>query len=261
MFPNAAQGYMPFVTGNKLSVPKNRNYSKLHVNNQGTLHQSEVENRQQPRTAKQKMYQITLKDKKGNTYKCVVKTDGTQSLPTLCERSVPELVSTYTHRSMPDITLNGNSASQQRLALTEKLQAQNSISESGENFSMSLDLRDCGKKTGFIGAIINFFKPKINKSEIKTDDTRQEKTAKHKSNGKSKRKPTDASQRKRQRTVSAMSNLDPIEESPNEHEFENDDEDNDSYRHYGSSCSSDCDSVSSRITCNIEPVTSGGQTS
>lgn len=258
MFPNAALGYMPFITGNKLSTSKNKG-AKLAVNS-GKLCTREVENRKRLGMATQKMYQITLRDKKGNTYKCVVNADGTQSLPSLCERSVPELISTHTHRSMPDITLNGSSASKQRIALTEKLQAMSTISDSGENFSMSLDLRDCGKKPGFIRAIINFFRPKTCKRETKTD-TREAKASKHKSNRKSKRKPNDASQRKRRRTISAMSNLDPIEESPNEHEFEKDDEDTDSYGHYSSSCSSDCDSFSSRITCNSELVTSSSKTS
>lgn len=238
MFPNATHGYMPFVSG------KNKR-SKLHVNG-GKLHKSDTR-KQASLSVSQKMYQITLKDKKGNTYKCIVKTDGTKSLPELCQSKLN--VSTP-HKSMPDITAV-NSPSKQRQVLAEKLDALNSISEGGESFSTSLDLRNCGKKEGLLSAFIRFIKEKTGKNEKAA-----QKESKSKSNGKSKRKPRDLTQRKRQRTVSAMSNLDPIEESPNEHEYEDFSDDNDSYTHYSSSCPSDCDSVSSHISCNIEPVLS-----
>lgn len=239
MFPNATHGYMPFVH----DKTKNKR-SKTHVNG-GKLHK--VDNRKHTAlSGTQKMYQITLKDKKGNTYKCIVKTDGTKSLPELCETKLN--VATH-HKSMPDIT-KLSSPEKQRQVLTEKLDALNSISKSGENFSTSLDLRNCGKKEGLLSAFIRFLKEKTSKNTEKTSS----KESKNKSNGKSKRKPRDVSQRKRQRTVSAMSNLDPIQESPNEHEYEEYSDDNDSYAHYSSSYTSDCDSVSSQISCSIEPV-------
>lgn len=235
MFPNATHGYMPFVNG------KNKR-SKLHVNGD-KLHKA-TGRKHATLSATQKMYQITLKDKKGNTYKCIVKADGTKSLPELCQSN---LRAATAHKSMPDITVN--SPSKQRQVLSEKLDALNSITESGENFSTSLDLRNCGKKEGLLSAFIRFIKEKTSKN-----DKNVQKDSKGKSNGKSKRKPRDLSQRKRQRTVSAMSNLDPIEESPNEHEYEDYSDDNDSYTHYSSSFSSDCESVSSQMSCSIEPV-------
>lgn len=235
MFPNATHGYMPFVSG------KNKR-SKLHVNG-GKLHKADTR-KHAALSATQKMYQITLKDKKGKTYKCIVKTDGTKSLPELCQSKLNVATA---HKSMPDITVN--SPSKQRQVLAEKLDALNSISESGESFSTSLDLRNCGKKEGLLSAFIRFIKEKTGKNEKSA-----QKESKTKTHGKSKRKPRDLSQRKRQRTVSAMSNLDPIEESPNEHEYEEYSDDNDSYTHYSSSCPSDSDSVSSQISCNIEQV-------
>lgn len=242
MFPNATRGYMPFVHGKSTTASKNKR-SKLHVNG-GKLHKSE-NRKPAPGAGFQKMYQITLKDKKGQTYKCIVKTDGTKSLPELCQASLGNMA---THSSMPNIGYS--SPSKQRKILNEKVDALNSLSDGGESFSTSLDLRSCGKKEGLFSAFIRFIKEKTGKSEKAPT-----KNCKHKSNGKSKRKPRDLTQRKRQRTVSAMSNLDPIEESPNEHEYENDD-DADSYTHYSSSCTSDSDSssVASSISCNIEPV-------
>lgn len=242
MFPNATHGYMPFLQGDK----KTSKRSKPHVNG-GKLHK--VDTKRAVQTATQKMYQITLKDRKGNTYKCVVKADAaslTKSLPTLCPTSKFD---PRTLKSTSDLT-KLDSPSKQRQVLSEKLDALNSIADSGENFSTSLDLRNCGKKEGILGALIRFFKPKATEKSSKES----KKDFKSKSNGKSKRKPREVTQRKRQRTVSAMSNLDPIEESLNEHEYEDFSDDNDSYTHYSSSYSSDCDSVKSQMAGSIESV-------
>lgn len=251
MFPNATHGYMPYVNGQKGQNGKNKR-SKIHVNG-GKLHKGE--NRKQPSLSNtQKMYQITLKDKKGNIIKCVLKADGTKSLPELCEKKLNTAIAA--HRSLPDIAAL-SSPEKQRQILSDKLDALNSVSKSEENFSTSLDLRNCGKKEGLFRAFIRFLKEKTGKNE--TSDTKTEvkkcksSTSKtQKANGKSKRKNREPAQRKRQRTVSAMSNLDPIEESPNEHEYE--DDDNESYTHFSSGCPSDCDSVSSQLSCNIEAV-------
>jgi len=261
MFPNASRGYMPFVHGKSgntnTTVPVKNKRSKLHVNG-GKLYRSENNRKQvtQSLSNSQKMYQITLKDKKGVTYKCIVKTDGgTKSLPELCEKKL----NVVTHRSLPDISTL-SSPEKQRHILSEKLDALNSVSKSEENFSTSLDLRNCGKKEGIFSAFMRFIKEKTGKNEKDNASKNTVVTSKvvsnkhHKSHGKSKRKSRDLSQRKRQRTVSAMSNLDPIQESPNEQEYELDDDDNESYTHFSSGCPSDCDSVDSQISCNIEQV-------
>ena len=244
MFPNATHGYMPFVHGK--SNGKNKR-SKIHVNG-GKLQRGE--NRKHVSMNNlvntQKMYQITLKDKSGRTYKCVVKADSVKSLPELCEKQL-NMVST--HRSLPDIS-SLTAPDKQRLALSEKLDALNMMSKSEENFSTSLDLKNCGKKEGLFRTFIRFIKEKTGKHE--KDNTKDKSVSKshthcskqQKSTGKSKRKNREQAQRKRQRTVSAMSNLDPIAEAINEQEYEEDD--NESYSHFSSECSSDSDSVASQ---------------
>lgn len=242
MFPLATKGYMPFVHGKNPTAVKNKR-TKHHVNG-GKLHKSENK-----LSGTMKMYQITVKDKKGNTYKYIVKADGTKSLPELCESRINSIVAT--HRSMPDIgTAATNSPSRQRQVLADKIDALNSYNGSEESFTTSLDLRECGKKEGLFSAFIRFIKERTGKSDTpKSSKNRKSKP------GKSKRKPRDVNQRKRQRTVSAMSNLDPIQESPNEHEYEDDDDDADSYIHYSSSTGdSDTSSVSSSLSCSFEKI-------
>jgi len=243
MFPNAAHGYMPFVHGaGKTKRTKN------HVNG-GKLHKHTENRKLSNSTNMQKLYQITLRDKKGNVYKCIVPC--TTSLPELTE---PTLNAQSLHRSLPDMT---SSPSKQRRILDEKLDALNSSADVSENFSTSLDLRNCGKKEGIFSALVRFIKEKTgNKdkrggSESKTKDVKSKSNAKL-TNGKSKRKPKDLSQRKRQRTVSAMSNLDPIDECLNEAEFEDvPTDDNESYSHFSSGYPSDNDSITSQISCNV----------
>lgn len=248
MFPNAAHGVMPFVNG----ANGKHKRSKTHVNG-GKLHKVSENRKQTTFSQTQKIYQVTLRDRKGHTYKCLVKADGTLSLPDLTQSNiVPKLV----HKSLPDLTAM-NSPSKQRRILDEKLQALNSsLEDESENFSTSLDLRDCGKKEGIFGSILRFIKQKTSSSksaEKKPKDSTKSssKSSSKSTGGKSKRKPKDLEQRKRQRTVSAMSNLDPIEESPNEAEYEDIPDDNDSYSHFSSGYPSDSDSLSSQISCNI----------
>lgn len=148
-----------------------------------------------------KTYQVTLKDKNGFTYTYIVKTDNnSKSLPILCDSMVSGLGSTD---SLTNIGLRAPS----KRVLTSSM-------------NLPLDTKDDGeKKEGLFSTLIRFLKEKTGKSKA----------------GKSKRKPKPQVQRKRQRTVSAMSNLDPIQESPDEDEYE--DDDCDSYTH-------DCSSVS-----------------
>lgn len=251
MFPNATHGYMPFVHDKPNG--KNNKRSKIHVNG-GKLNKGEIRKHAAMSTnsiSSDKMYQLTLKDKNGRTYRCIVKGDSIKSLPDLCEKQLNVVAAA--NRSLPDISAL-SSPEKQRQALSEKLDALNMMSKSEENFSTSLDLRNCGKKEGIFRAFFRFIKEKTTKHEkANSKDTKVPTNgSKHKSNGKSKRKNREPAQRKRQRTVSAMSNLDPIEEAINEHEYEEDD--NDSYTHYSSSSeySSDNDSVSSQMSCTIE---------
>ncbi|XP_071147630.1 uncharacterized protein [Mytilus edulis] len=178
MFPNATKGYMPFVCGHKRQIPvKKQKHDNYKV---------------------KKTYQVTLKDKSGKTFTYIVKTDGTKSLPVLCENMMGKLGSTD---SLPNIGLS---------------------SPKRKSFDLK-DLRsqvENEKKQGLFSTFINFFKDKTGKSS---------------KSGKSKRKSKPLEQRKRKRTVSAMSNLDPIQESPDEDAYA--DDDTDSYAH-------DCSSLS-----------------
>lgn len=162
-----------------------------------------------------KTYQITLKDKNGFTYTYIVKTDTTsKSLPILCESMVSGLYSTD---SLPTVGL--------------KAPTKGVLNSS---MNLPLDCKDNGeKKQGIFSTLIRFLREKTGKSKT----------------GKSKRKPKPQVQRKRQRTVSAMSNLDPIQESPDEEDYE--DEDCDSYTHDSSSMS-DYGSIASDETADKE---------
>lgn len=169
MFPNAARGYMPFVSGHHRPAAK----------------RGPKESRKKGST---KAYRVTLKDRQGFTYTYIIQGDGTKSLPTLCGSKV---------------TMNGTSVS---LPDIDKFLAnQTTARKPGV---------DSGKKQGLFSTILKFLS--------------------NKTKSKSKRKPKPLPQRKRQRTISNISNLDPIQESPDEYEDESDcddDEECSSYTH------------------------------
>lgn len=143
--------------------------------------------------SKKKAYQVTLRDKHGFTYTYIIKSDGTKSSPVLCDSSIAASRSNVSS-SLPDFNARKGS-------LTSLNSSSCSLGSQGN------DSVDGDKKQGLIATIIRFLSKKAKP--------------------KSKRKPSvpeeTAVKRKRQRTISAMSNLDPIQESPDE------DEDSDSY--------------------------------
>lgn len=186
MFPNASRGYMPFVTG------------QHHKKAIAMAKQKQAKSGKSDKKRKMKTYLVTLRDKSGATYTYTVRTDGTKSMPVLCDSKV---------------TL-GATASLPNLGLTSPIQKMLYSRD-------DLDVKD-EKKGGIFSSFFRFIKEKTGKSK----------------GGKSKRKPKSLEQRKRQRTISAMSNLDPIQESPDEEEYEDVDEDNDSYTHSESDDSS-----------------------
>lgn len=170
---------------------------KISAKNQ--KHRSGKENR---RPGAIKAYKVTLKDAQGNIYTYIIQADQTKSLPSLCcSKLNPELplVLEKPSHSLPDI----------------HSQALAKIAESRNNVSSELkfDLTDADKsekKHGLFASILRFL-------SIKTKT-------------KSKRKPNPLPHRKRQRYSSNISNLDPIQESPDEDEDDyEDDNDNDSY--------------------------------
>lgn len=188
---------MPFVTGQ---------HQKKAI---ALAKQKQAKSGKNDKKRKMKTYLVTLKDRSGATYTYTIRTDGTTSMPTLCESKL------------------GATASLPNLGLTSPIQRMLYSRD-------DLDVKD-EKKGGIFSSVIKFFKQKTGKSK----------------SGKSKRKPKTLEQRKRQRTISAMSNLDPIQERPDEEEYEDsDEEDNDSYTHSESDSSSvsesepNCESVS-----------------
>ncbi|XP_056022265.1 uncharacterized protein LOC125673815 [Ostrea edulis] len=200
MFPNASRGYMPFVTG------------QHHKKAIALAKQKQAKAGKSDKKRKTKTYLVTLRDKSGATYTYTVRTDGTKSMPVLCDSK---------------ITL-GATASLPNLGLTSPIQKMLYSRD-------DLDVKD-EKKGGIFSSFFRFIKEKTGKSK----------------GGKSKRKPKTLDQRKRQRTISAMSNLDPIQESPDEEEYEDcgDEEDDDSYTH----SESDSSSVNSESEPNSENV-------
>lgn len=187
MFPNATRGYMPFVSGQK-DGKKNEPVKKSKCDK---------------RKAKGKTYQVTLRDKSGNTYSYILKTDGTSSMPTLCSQSVNG-VKTTDSSSLPNMGID-----------TRKILS---------SMNLPQDCKEDGgaKKEGLFSSLVRFLKQKTGKSK----------------SGKSKRKVKTLVMRKRQRTISAMSNLDPIQECPDEDEY-SDYDDTDSYNHDSSDTGSE----------------------
>ena len=193
MFPMSSKGYMPYLQG--------QNGEITHKRPTGVRYTAKHGKREHKKLKAGKTYQVTLRDKAGRTYTYIMKTDGSKSIPSLCDSVVNGLKSTD---SLQTIGLN-----------TSPKRSLNS------SMNLPLDSQEDGKK-GIFRTILKFLKEKTG--------------------GKSKRKPkTEQPMRKRRRTVSAMSNLDPIQEYPEEEEYE--DDDNESYSHFSSCSSSDTDSL------------------
>ncbi|KAK3104983.1 hypothetical protein FSP39_014661 [Pinctada imbricata] len=205
MFPNATNGYMPFVSGQnvKKGVPAKKHGKSV----KGDKRRKGI-----------KTYQVTLRDRSGKTYTYIVRSDATKSMPVLCNTLANNIGCTT---SLPNLGLT--SPVKKMLYSRDDLDCK--------------DDRDNDKKEGIFSAFFRFLREKTGKSK----------------GGKSKRKPKPQLQRKRQRTISAMSNLDPIQESPDEDDYidEDDDEDvddNDSYTHESSSLSSESEPNSENVS-------------
>ncbi|CAI9730854.1 Hypothetical predicted protein [Octopus vulgaris] len=164
-----------------------------------------------------KAYQVTLKDRHGFTYSYIVKADGSKSLPVLCDSKM------YGRRCGPMSTSMPNMDAKQIPGCNRK---------SDKSGSDRTDSSINGAK-GILTSIMRFL------------------SSKTKTKAKSKRKPKSLPQRcKRQRTISAMSNLDPIQESPDENDErhlgeEEEEDDNDSYLHDSCSSTPESDSIGS----------------
>lgn len=212
MYPNATHGYMPFVKPtHKRQAAKKAKFDKSNAKNKaGNAAATDM-----------KTYKVTLRDRNGFTYTYIIQADTTtKSMPVLCESRVaaPRHLST----SLPNMTTTSPSGSPESRRHAMLAQGKEDLTKV-----------DDGEKKGLFNSLISFIKKKTG-STSKTSSKPQLPV-------KSKRKTKPMFPQKRQRTISAMSNLDPIQESPEEDDdFDND---TDSYTH-DSASNSGVDSAS-----------------
>ena len=215
MYPNATHGYMPFVKpAHKRQAAKRSKPEKDSVRNKaadGT-----------------KTYKVTMRDRRGFTYTYIIQADASKSLPVLCEsRVTAPNASPLLSNSLPNMRRSARfpvSAPESRSCA--------SLADGKEDLTKV----DGGEKKGLFNSLLQYIKKKTSsKSSTKTAN----------STSKSKRKVKPLPQRKRQRTVSAMSNLDPIQESPEEDNLD----DTDSYSHDSVTSSSESESGDGHESC------------
>lgn len=215
MYPNATHGYMPFVKpAHKRQAAKRSKADKDSAKKgaDGT-----------------KTYKVTMRDRRGFTYTYIIQADATKSVPVLCESRVTAPAnSALLSNSLPNMRGSARfpvSASPSRSCA--------SLAEGKDDLTKV----DEGEKKGLFNSLLQYIKKKTSSKSSKTAAG---------SGSKSKRKAKPLPQRKRQRTVSAMSNLDPIQESPEEDNVD----DTDSYSHDSvSEDVSDSDSCDGQDSC------------
>jgi len=200
MYPNATHGYMPFV-----KPAHKRQAAKRGKPEKDALKKTAADGT--------KTYKVTMRDRRGFTYTYIIQADATKSLPVLCESKVtaPNAApSPLLSNSLPNMRGSARfpvSCSPSRSCA--------SLAEGKDDLTKVGD----GEKKGLFNSLLQFIKKKTSKGSSKT--------ATGAAVSKSKRKAKPLPHRKRQRTVSAMSNLDPIQESPDEDTVD----DTDSYSH------------------------------
>lgn len=210
MYPNATHGYMPFV-------------KPAHKRQAAKRGKAEKESLKKSATEGTKTYKVTMRDRRGFTYTYIIQADATKSLPVLCESKVTAPnTSPLLSNSLPN--MRGSARFPVSAAPSRSCA---SLAEGKEDLTKVGD----GEKKGLFNSLLQFIRKKTSKSSSKTSGA---------SAAKSKRKVKSQLQRKRQRTVSAMSNLDPIQESPEEDSLD----ETDSYSHNDSATSEGSESDS-----------------
>lgn len=218
MYPNATHGYMPFVKpAHKRQAAKRSKQEKDSVRSKGG--------------EGSKTYKVTMRDRRGFTYTYIIQADASKSLPVLCEsRVTAPAASPLLSNSLPNMRRSARFP----VAAPESRSCA-SLADGKED----LTKMDDGEKKGLFNSLLQYIKKKTSsKSSSKASTSGC-------SAPKSKRKVKPLPQRKRQRTVSAMSNLDPIQESPEEDNLD----DTDSYSHDSVTSSSDSDSGDGHGSC------------
>ena len=205
MYPNATNGFMPFV----------KPTHKRHAAKKSKADKNNLKNKISSQDMK--TYRVTLRDRNGFTYEYIIQADTTtKSMPVLCESRVkaPRHLST----SLPNMNKLSPSASPETKRHAMLAQGQEDLTKV-----------DDGEKKGLLSSLISYIKKKTGSSKSSSKNQNMP--------VKSKRKAKPLPQNKRKRTISAKSNLDTIQESPEE----DDDFDTESYSHDSSADSSDND--------------------
>lgn len=209
MYPSATYGYMPFVK----PTHKRQAAKKPKCEKPKSKHSV-------PASTDTKRYKVTLRDRNGYSYTYIIQADTTSSgsMPTL----LGQTVSAPRHiKSMPNMNMSPSSSPEtQRRAM---------LAQGKEDLSKV----DEGEKKGLFNSLINFIKKRTGSRKASVPVP-----------VKSKRKTKPVFPKKRQRTISAVSNLETIHESP----VEGDDYetiDTDSYTHDSSDSNSDIEGSAS----------------
>ena len=200
MYPNATHGYMPFV-------------KPAHKRQAAKRTKAEKDSLKSKAADGTKTYKVTMRDRRGFTYTYIIQADASKSLPVLCESRVTAPNSSpLLSNSLPN--MRGSARFPVSTSRPESRSCA-SLADGKEHLTKV----DGGEKKGLFNSLLQYIKKKTSSksSSSKTSSTIS----------KSKRKVKPLPQRKRQRTVSAMSNLDPIQESPEEDNLD----DTDSYSH------------------------------
>ena len=229
MYPNATLGLMPFVKpAHKRQAAKKSKVDKADL--------------MKAKASDMKTYKVTLRDRNGFTYTYIIQADPTsKNNPVLCASTV----------AAPKNLVGGAAAANKHFACSlPNMQRVLDTPESRRHLSclgLATPQEDLtkvgeGEKKGIFNSLIGFIKKlktksssassssssSLSSSSSSLNSVKSGKSHTSASSGlKSKRKPKPNLPKKRQRKISAMSNLDPIQESPEEDE----DTDSDSYTH------------------------------
>jgi hypothetical protein len=208
MYPNATHGYMPFVKPtHKRQAAKKTKCDKASLKNKASTHSA----------TDMKTYKVTLRDRNGFTYTYIIQADttSTKSMPVLCESRIAAPRHHGLSSSLPNMTTPSPSASPESRRHAMLAQGKEDLTKV-----------DDGEKKGLFRSLISFIMKKTGSSKS---------SSKQQVAMKSKRKTKPMFPKKRQRTISTISNLDPIQESPEEDD--DFDGDSDSYTHDSASVS------------------------
>lgn len=209
MYPNATHGYMPFVKPtHKRQAAKKTKCDKSSLKNKASAHAA----------TDMKTYKVTLRDRNGFTYTYIIQADTTssKSMPVLCESRIAAPRHLGLSSSVPNMTTPSPSSS------PESSRRHALLAQGKEDLTKV----DDGEKKGLFRSLISFIMKKTGSSKS---------SSKQQVAMKSKRKTKPMFPKKRQRTISTISNLDPIQESPEEDD--DFDGDSDSYTHDSGSVS------------------------